>query len=114
MIRLKTLCDPIKINEEKKMISICQYQIYRPNMSNCRCHIAKLSPAKFQLSFSLAWLRLVLFSILQPPEFVHADDLIRKYMDNYWRSIGDGSLHFYHKSDDICTFTKNSKVVDDY
>ena len=37
------------------------------------------------------------------PEFVHADNVIRKSMDKYWRSIGNGSWHFCYNSDDIRT-----------
>ena len=47
------------------------------------------------------------------PEFVHADKLLSCAMDKYWtdKNSEGRSWHFCHKSEDIRTFSKNSKVV---
>ena len=47
------------------------------------------------------------------PELVHADKLLNNAMDKYWNSKAqsDGSWHFCHKSEDIRTYSKQSKVV---
>ena len=47
------------------------------------------------------------------PEFVHADKLLTCAIDKYWtdKSSEGGSWQFCHKSEDIRTFSKNSKVV---
>ena len=47
------------------------------------------------------------------PELVHADRLLSLAMDKYWKEKGtsDGTWHFCHKTDDIRTYNKDSKVV---
>ena len=46
------------------------------------------------------------------PELAHAGNIIASAMDNYWKEkSSDGKWHFCHKTDDIRTYNKNSKVV---
>ena len=46
------------------------------------------------------------------PNLVHADKLLTSAMDKYWKEKSqDGSWHFCHRSEDIRTFSNNSKVV---
>ena len=46
------------------------------------------------------------------PDLVHADNLLRSAMDKYWKEKSqDGSWHFCHRSEDIRTFSNNSKVI---
>ena len=47
------------------------------------------------------------------PDLVHADKILTSAMSKYWQDkSNDGVWHFCHKSDDIRTYNKNSKVVD--
>ena len=46
------------------------------------------------------------------PELVHADKILTKAMSEYWAENSvDGKWHFCHKSNDIRTYSNNSKVV---
>ena len=46
------------------------------------------------------------------PNLVHADKLLTSAMDKYWKEKSqDGSWHFCHRSEDIRTFSTNSKVI---
>ena len=47
------------------------------------------------------------------PELVHADRLLSLAMDKYWKEkdSADGTWHFCHKTNDIRTYSKDSKVV---
>ena len=47
------------------------------------------------------------------PELVHADRLLSLAMDKYWKEkdSADGTWHFCHISNDIRTYSKESKVV---
>ena len=47
------------------------------------------------------------------PDLVHADKILTSAMSKYWQDKSkDGVWHFCHKSDDIRTYNKNSKVVE--
>lgn len=49
------------------------------------------------------------------PELVHADSIFSRVMNKYWHEMSQaGTWHFCHKTDDIRTFYKNSKVVEKY
>ena len=49
------------------------------------------------------------------PELVHADKILICAMNKYWHDQSKaGTWHFCHKTDDIRTYSKNSKVVEKF
>ena len=49
------------------------------------------------------------------PELVHADKIITSAMNKYWQDKSrDGGWHFCHKTDDIRTYNKSSKVIEKF
>ena len=49
------------------------------------------------------------------PELVHANKLLTCAMNKYWKDMSpDGIWHFCHKSEDIRSYSKKSKVVQKY
>ena len=49
------------------------------------------------------------------PELVHADKILVSAMGKYWQEMSkEGVWHFCHKTSDIRTYTKSSKVVEKF
>ena len=49
------------------------------------------------------------------PDFVHADKILVSAMGKYWQEMSkDRVWHFCHKTSDIRTYTKSSKVVEKF